>query len=377
VTLPLTEVLRALEQLAPLQLAEDWDNVGLLIDPREAGRELDVTRILVTIDATDRVVDEAIRLRADLLVAYHPPLFRPQKRWSARAQRLPFAAARHDFAVYSPHTALDAAAGGLNDWLAEAFGTCRSEPIVPVTRTALGAECKLVVFVPEAQQDTLRAALARAGAGRIGNYAECSFGLNGEGTFFGQEGTNPAVGGALQLERVREVRLEMVCDRAALPAIQAAIAEHHPYEEPAWDVYPLLPAPSPTTGAGRRLKLEQPLTLEKVIQRVKQHLGVAQLRVAASPEHQRGAPIQHVALGAGAAGSLLDGAASAELILTGEMRHHDVLAHLQRGRSVVLSEHTHTERGYLPRLRDRLLAALTDSVEIFVSEVDEDPLVTV
>ena len=117
VSIALSTLLEKLERLAPLHYAEEWDNVGLLIDPRTRGADIAVRRVMLCIDATPTVVDEAVNARIGCLVAYHPPLFRPQKRLSNADMPLVFAAARHGFAVYSPHTALDAVTEGINDWL--------------------------------------------------------------------------------------------------------------------------------------------------------------------------------------------------------------------------------------------------------------------
>lgn len=371
--LSLTRLVATLEELAPLGLAESWDNVGLLIDPRERGDELMVERVLLAIDATPEVVREAVAAGIQCLVAYHPPLFEPLTKVQRTRHGLIFEAARHNFAVYSPHTALDATAGGLNDWLAEAFtGDVRA--LRASDSLAADQELKLVVFVPAENLDELRQALAQAAAGRIGRYSQCSFSSQGEGTFFGEEGSAPRVGAAGQVERVREVRLEMVCSRRALPAIADVISRRHPYEEPAWEVYPLTPKQSPGVGAGRLVSLHVPLSLSSVVERVKQHLGLQQVRVARAAAHASGEPVSRVALSAGAGGALFQADSAADVYVTGEMRHHDVLAKLALGKSVVLCEHTHSERGYMPRLRDRIARATAGELEILISATDREPL---
>jgi len=372
-SLPLGTLLATLEALAPLELAEDWDNTGLLMDPRAPGEELAVERVLLTIDATEAVIQEAVALGAQCLVAYHPPLFAPKKRFARGADPVVFTAAAHGIAVYSPHTALDAAPLGLNDWLAQGLGAGRVEPLFPATPPESN-DLKLVVFVPEDHADALRDALAEAGAGVIGAYSRCSFTLSGEGTFFGHEGTNPAVGSSGQLERVPELRLEMVCPRRALPAAARAIARVHPYEEPAWDVYPLVPRPRSGAGPGRRLVLDTPAPLTEIAERSKRHLGLAHLAVAASGRHRSGEPVRTIALAAGAGGSLFERGSGIDLYVTGEMRHHDVLAKLASGASVLLAGHSNTERGYLPTLRARLLEATSGHLEITVSTFDREPL---
>ena len=191
----LSELLTVLESIAPMRLAEPWDNVGLLVgDPKQP-----VHRLMLTIDYTAAVAAEAEAQNCDAVVSYHPPIFEPLKRIVAPS--LIHDAIRRGLAIYSPHTALDVAEGGTNDMLADAIGLAERQPlrITPPKSAA----CKLVVFVPPEAADKLAAALFAAGAGRIGNYSSCSFRCPGTGTFFGEADANPAVGEAGRLERVR------------------------------------------------------------------------------------------------------------------------------------------------------------------------------
>lgn len=372
--LPLSSLVEALETLAPPSLAEAWDNVGLLVDPRAAGEELSVERVLLTIDATPAVLEEAARSGAQCLVAYHPPLFRPQKRLALQRDAVVFHAVRHGMAVYSPHTALDAAPGGVNDWLAEAFGEAEVRALFPSELSEPDAQLKLVVFVPAAAVDELRSALAEAGAGVIGSYTQCSFNIAGEGTFYGQEGAAPVVGVAGRLERAPEVRLEMVCSRRALPRAAQAIERHHPYETPAWEVYPLAPKAHAGTGIGRSVTLQAPTELGDIVSMLKRHLALDHVRVAAAPHHTAGAPVRTIAVCAGAGSSVFERVSGVDLYVTGELGHHHVLAKLSGGSSVILTEHSSSERGYLPRLRERLLAAARGAVDVQLASADIEPL---
>jgi dinuclear metal center YbgI/SA1388 family protein len=360
----LDQVETALQEIAPLHLAEPWDNVGLLlgsVEPRP------ITQLLCTVDLTEAVLDEALALGAEMIVAYHPPWFEKLRRLGARApqERVLLRAARHGVVLYSPHTALDAAPRGLGDWLAGALGEAALTPLVPAHASPRSERAKLVTFVPEAALDGVRSALAAAGAGRIGGYSECSFAVGGTGSFFGGEGTAPRVGEAQRLERVAELRLEMVCDLGDLPALA--------YEEPAWEVVPLADKPIPGAGAGRRAELAAPTTLDLLVERVKARLGVPTLRVAASERHARGEPIAVAAVCPGAGGSLFERVSGVDLLLTGELRHHDVLARVTSGTSVLLAEHTTTERGFLSEFARRLAELLPDT-RCVLSERDRSPL---
>jgi putative NIF3 family GTP cyclohydrolase 1 type 2 len=154
------------------------------------------------------------------------------------------------------------------------------------------------------------------------------------------------------------------------------ISAHHPYEEPAWDVYPLSTPPRPNVGAGRLVRLATPISLNEAVARLKAYLGLAHLRVATTSAHSSGNPIECVAVCAGAGGSLFERVSIAQLFVTGEMRHHDVLAKLRAGSSVILSEHTHTERGYLPEFARRIENAAEGQLRVLISERDRDPLQT-
>jgi dinuclear metal center YbgI/SA1388 family protein len=376
----LAEVIALLERLAPLHLSEDWDNTGLLLEPLSAAAR-PIERAFLCIDLSEVVLDEAIERGADLLIAYHPPLFRGLKRLRARAaeERVLLRALDAGLAVYSPHTALDAATDGVNDWLGRAFGEGRRTPLVAHSGKPTPAEFKLVVFVPQVRVAELRGALSRElGLGIIGNYSECGYELEGKGSFFGNEAAEPSVGERGKLELVAETRLEMRCPASALKDLARVIRAHHPYEEPAWDLYPLASPPSAephaNVGAGRLLQLDTPISLGEAVTRLKTHLDLAALRVASAGTHAAGAPISRIAVCAGAGGSLFEKVSGVDLFVTGEMRHHDVLAKLRAGSSVILSEHTHTERGFLPEFGRRLEDLAEGQLRVLISERDADPL---
>jgi dinuclear metal center YbgI/SA1388 family protein len=373
----------ALESIAPPRLAEDWDNVGLLIGAPDAPL---TGPVLLTIDLTEAVLDEAERLRAGAIIAYHPPIFRPIKRIvggsaAAAAERVIHRAARAGLAVYSPHTALDACTGGITDWLAEGLmgpgdgGGGDKRALQPALRRERTQEVKIVTFVPHEHLDTVRAAMASAGAGLIGAYELCSFSLHGVGTFRGAAGTRPAVGQAEQFEQVSEHRLEMVCSRSALALVLQTLRQFHPYEEPAIDIYPLEPRPERGIGAGRRITLDHPCSLADLAKRLKLHLGVSAVQLAAVGG-RADAMVERIGVVPGAGGSLAAAALAdgCQLFVTGEMKHHEVHAALGQGLSVLLGGHTATERGYLPRLAARLAALLPES-HFVVSTADRDPLV--
>src|SRR5947209_1466121 len=239
------DVLKHLEQLAPVSLAAEWDNVGLLLGARGA----EVRRIMTCLTVTPESAAEAVEAGAQLIVTHHPILFRPVKRLTTSNPegRMILDLVHGGVAVYSPHTSFDNTRGGINDMLAQRLNLT---DVGPLKRRPGAGQCKVVVFVPDADLGKVAEAMFAAGAGQIGQYSQCSFRLSGTGTFFGSEAANPTVGQKGQREEVGEWRLEVICPETSLQRVLQAMRQAHSYEEPAFDVYPLWPGPG-TTGTGR------------------------------------------------------------------------------------------------------------------------------
>ena len=267
----LPQLLAALELLAPLKFAEPWDNVGLLLEPVPAPQAAPLEHVLLTIDLSDDVVEEAEALGAGLIIAYHPPIFQGLKRLRSTqpGERSILRCAARGIAIFSPHTALDAAPGGVNDWLLDAFGPGQRGPCAP-----------------------------------------------------------------------------------------------HPLDS--------------RFGQGRFVQLADAITLGAAVAAIKKHLGLSQLRVAeafARGDEPRGPlSIRNIAVCAGAGGSVFEKLSGYDLYFTGEMRHHDVRARVASGSSVVLCEHTHTERGYLRSLAAHLTRETNSAAAFHLSQRDRDPL---
>ncbi|MCE5278018.1 MAG: Nif3-like dinuclear metal center hexameric protein [Planctomycetaceae bacterium] len=357
------DVAAAMETLAPPPLAAQWDNTGLLLGDRSAA----VRRLMLCIDLTGEVLDESAAAGAEMVMAYHPVIFKPVSRVTADEQPVAWRAARSGLAVYCPHTALDVVAGGTNDALAAVMGLQDLQPIEPQDARA---NCNIVVFVHPDNLDAVSQAAFAAGAGRIGNYSECSFHSSGVGTFRGAAGTNPAVGKSGRLEAVRELRLEVLAPREATADIVAAIRSAHSYEEPAIDIYPLDPLPK-GQGMGRVGRLLKPAQADRLIAMIKKTLHLPAVQIA-GPRRQK---VERAACCAGSCGALWRGAVSAgaNFYLTGEMHHHDALAAAAAGLTVVCVGHSNSERPVLPLLRKNLLRLLP-ALKVTISRKDKDPL---
>lgn len=361
----------ALGRLAPLSLAEPWDNVGLLVG--EATGDL-TGPTLCTIDLTEAVMAEAESLGCSAIIAYHPPIFAPMKRLvcTDTKQRIVHRAVRAGMSIYAPHTALDGAPDGLNDWLISGFGAGDVRSLK--THTGRSDLRKIVTFVPAADAERVRNAMASAGAGHIGRYDLCSFATEGTGTFRGDATTKPAVGRPGELTSASELRLEMICPESAVALAVETLRAFHPYEEPAIDVFRVEPLPERNAGQGRRIVLDRALTTSEIAERLKAHLGVQRLKLTA-PGGDHARKISHIGVCAGSGGELAPVAADngCEMYVTGEMTHHQVMAHLDRGLGVILAGHTNTERGYLPILAKKLKKELP-ALDVRVSKADRSQL---
>ena len=243
------EIIALFEKWSPKRFAMDGDPVGLHIG--QLNRT--VENVLVTLDVNEEVIDEAIRKGANLIIAHHPPIFRPLKSLLTDTPqgRMIEKCIKNDIAVYAAHTNLDVAPGGVNDMLAEKLGLVDTEIVEPTYSEPL---YKLVVFSPVTHADEIRQALEKAGAGAIGDYVGCSFSSSGIGRFTPVEGAEPFIGEVGKGEEVEEERIEVVLPGPIRSKVLKAMLEAHPYEEPAYDLV-ALDQQSNEYGLGRIGKL--------------------------------------------------------------------------------------------------------------------------
>ena len=214
------EIAEAIEQVAPLKLAQTWDNVGLLIgNPKK-----EIKKILMTIDVTKDVLAEAKQFKADMILAYHPTIWDGLKKITAGGEGdIVYQLVRADITVFCMHTALDAAIGGVNDGLAELVGIVDARPIGDYVANPAGDMYKLIVFVPEDSLNKVSNAIFKAGAGHIGNYSNCGFGAVGTGSFKPLLGAHPAIGDVGRKKYVEEVRFETIVPAHILSEVVGAM----------------------------------------------------------------------------------------------------------------------------------------------------------
>ena len=356
-------IVEYLDQFAPAHLAADWDNVGLLLGDRPAS----VQRIMTCLTVTPEVAQESVESKVQLIVTHHPILFRTIQRLTTDTPegRMLLSLIQAGVAVFSPHTAFDNTVGGINDALAKRLGLIDVGPL----RCRKGTrQCKIVVFVPEADLAPVSDAMFQAGAGHIGEYSQCSFRIAGTGTFFGSDAANPTIGQKGRQEEVSEWRLEVISPENRLDAVIAAMRQAHSYEEPAYDVYPLQPG---TFGEGRLGRLSPALDLRRLAQKAKDLLKANQVQMVGDSNQS----IERVALACGAGGEFLMDAvrAKADVLLTGEVRFHDYLAAQANGMALVLPGHYASERFSVEQLAGRLQQQFPD-LQVWPSKSETDPV---
>lgn len=351
--------------------ADSWDAVGLVAGDPEA----QVRRVLLAVDPAPVVVDEALAWGADLVVVHHPLFL---KGVSSVAATTPKGRTLHRLvtggaALFTAHTNADAPAYGVNESLAHAVGVRDLQVIDPDDPPLLD---KLVVFVPDADADRLREALAAAGAGAIGAYDSCSFSAAGEGRFRPLDGAQPAIGSVGSLETVAEQRVEVVLERSRRAEVLAAMRAAHPYEEVAFDLMELANRGSrrPTRGTGRIGDLAEPMSLRDFAAQVDAALPACAhgVRVGGDPDRQ----VRRVAVTSGAGDFLLERVleTDADVYLTSDLRHHRAGEFLEHGGPALVDvAHWAAEWTWLPVLAQRLGDTVGDTLEVRVSTAPTDP----
>jgi len=355
-----------IEKIVPLELAQDWDNVGLLIgNPQQ-----NIKNILLTIDITGDVVAEAKELKTDLIISYHPVIWDGLKKITADGPSgVVYDLLQSGIAVFSIHTALDSAIGGVNDGLAEIIGIRDAEPIGDFVDNPVGDNYKLVVFIPIESAAKVSNAVFAAGAGAIGNYSHCSFQAQGQGSFLPLKGAKPAIGKKGKLQQVPEVRFETVVPAEKLDDCIKAMKKAHPYETPAFDCFKLYNTQN-KFGLGRIGKLEKPMRIDRIVERIKKYTGAKAVGIVGDEKRL----VKTAAVCAGSCGKIINSviAAGSDLYLTGELKHHHALAAQEANLTCICLSHTVSERFILKKFAKQLQKQLKQ-ITIKISKKDAEP----
>lgn len=358
----------AVEKIAPRYLAEEWDNVGILIgDPSQQ-----ISKVLLTLDCTEKVVQEAVNLQADMILAHHPLIFKAMKqvRYDRPGQDLVARLIRQDIMFYAAHTNLDSCPIGGNELMAKSLGLKDQEFLLPGYKEQI---FKLTVFVPQEYADTVREAMGKAGAGAMGDYSDCFFQSEGKGMFRPLPGAEPFIGKVGNLAQVAEVRLESVVPAQSLGRVIRAMLRVHPYQVPAYDVIPTNNTAA-EYGIGKIGHLPGPVTLRELAAQVKEMLGGCPLRVAGDLN----ATINKAAICTGSGGSVAKRAAvkGAGVLIAGDISHHEALDALASGMAIIDPGHYATEWFMVENLWQFLknqMSAEKRDVELILSKIKTEP----
>ena len=310
----IADIIAHLESIAPLSLQEEYDNAGLIT----GSAEWDCAGAIISLDATEEVVLEAVERKCNMVIAHHPIVFRGLKKINGKnyVERTIIAAIKNDIAIYAIHTNLDHVAKGVNGMIANRLGLINTTILAPKS----GLLKKLQVFVPVAQAAQVRTALFEAGAGHISNYSECSFNTPGTGTFKAGKGSKPFVGevGKQQLEE--EIKIETILPAWLEKKIIAAMKTAHPYEEVAYDLWPLANRHD-KAGAGMLGELPVPMAEAAFLAHIKQVFGVPVVRHTPLT----GKSVKKVAVCGGAGSFLISNAIAtgADFYITADVKYHE------------------------------------------------------
>lgn len=362
------KIIGLMEQIAPSYLAEKWDNVGLQIG--EYNRN--IHRVMVCLEVTNPIVDEAVLKNVDMIITHHPLIFKPLKSITDKdpIAKLVTRLIKENIALYCAHTNLDIVQGGTNDILAEKLNLINIKPLTLIDGQKY---FKLVVFVPKSHIENVHKALCDGGAGHIGNYSHCTFMSEGIGTFKALDGANPFIGEVGEMEQVSEYKLETIVSDKNLKTVIKEMVQAHPYEEVAYDVVPLSNEIEPW-GLGRVGYLNEPKNLAEFCDEIKNKLGMATIRFAGDKNKE----IKRVGLCTGSgAGFIFDAfKAGCDCYVTGDVKYHEVQYALQLGINIIDAGHFETENIVSTVLVNELNKSIKENgydMEVVLAEASLNP----
>lgn len=357
------QIADVIESIAPLNYQESYDNSGWIVGTPQK----EVEGVLISLDMTLDVVDEAIDSGCNLIITHHPLIFKPLKKVIAGNQvdDIVMKAIRHDIMIYSTHTSMDNAWHGVNAELASRLDLQDFKILRPLEQVLK----KVVVFVPEDYANTVREAMFAAGAGAIGEYDSCSYNLRGRGSFRAGENANPFVGDKQELHFESEERVETVVPEHLLNPVVNAMEQAHPYEEVAYDIYPL-ENKHDRAGAGAIGEFRQSMPKEDFLDFVKDRLQISQIRYGGYENDKIG----KVAVAGGAGSFLIPDAikSGADVFITADLKYHDFF----RGEGKILlvdAGHYETEQFTKHLLRDLLIKNFSNFA-VRISQVNTNPV---
>jgi dinuclear metal center YbgI/SA1388 family protein len=357
------DVINHLHDLAPLAYAEDFDNVGLLVGDKNQS----VSGILVTLDTLEAVVDEAIENKCNLIVSFHPIVFKGLKKLTGKTyvERVVIKAIQNNIAIFSIHTALDNSIEGVNSIICDQLGLKNKTILIPQSGTIK----KLQTYVPKENAEKLRLALFNAGAGSLGNYESCSFNVNGEGTYLGNENSNPAIGKKGELHTETETAISVTFKKHLESMILKTLFDSHPYEEVAYEIS-TLENTNQHIGMGMIGELEEPMDENECLEFIKSKMNTQSIRHSILLNK----PVKRIAV-LGGAGSFAINAAkasNADILVTADLKYHDFFS---AENDIVLADIGHYESEQFTKtfLVDYLSKKITNFA-VILSKTNTNPV---
>ncbi len=359
----LKSLINCFEEAAPHSLQESYDNSGLLV----GSPETQVHKALISLDLTESVMEEAINKSCDVIISHHPIIFKGIKSLNNKSlvERLIVKAIKNDIAIYAFHTNLDNVANGVNGKIAEKLGLIKTRVLLEKEKPFK----KLVTFCPMDHAGQLREAMFEAGGGHIGNYSHCSFNTSGQGSFKALEGSNPYVGKEGQTHFEDEVRIETIVPQYKLNATVAAMLKAHPYEEVAYDIYPIENS-SRALGAGMIGELKQETAVIEFLEELKNIFNIQVLKHNQLVEK----PIRKIAFCGGSGSFLIKHAfrAGADVFITADVKYHDYFEY-RGAMTIVDAGHYETEQ-FTKELIHTLLMKKFPNFALQISDTESNPV---
>ncbi|MCB2194793.1 MAG: Nif3-like dinuclear metal center hexameric protein [Bacteroidetes bacterium] len=359
----LKELTSYIESVVPLAFQEDYDNAGLIV----GNPDMELTGTILTVDVTEDVVDEAVQKGANLILAHHPIVFAGLKKITGKnyIERIIIKAIKNDIAIYAAHTNLDSIWGGVSHKIADKIGLENQKILAPATNHLM----KLVYFVPTAQADDTRKAVFEAGAGHIGEYDMCSYNLEGKGSFRPGESTNPFVGSKGEIHFENETRIETIFPKHLKNKIISALIKSHPYEEVAYDIYPLENAYD-KAGFGVVGELEKEIDEIDFLKKLKNIFSAQCVRYT----RLLNKPIKKVAVCGGSGSFLLKNAIreKADVFVSGDFKYHQFF---DAEGKIVIADIGHFETEQITKeLFYELLTKKFPKFAVHLTEINSNPI---
>ncbi len=359
----LSEIISVIESFAPLAYQDSYDNAGLIAG--DTSRE--IKKALITVDITEEVIDEAVNAGAELIISHHPVIFNEIRKitGSTSAERILIKAIKNDLAIYSAHTNLDNIKEGVNLKICRKLGLSNTRILKPLT----GELRKLVTFVPLDHADNVRSALFSSGAGKIGEYEQCSYNLEGTGTFKGSEYTSPFTGQKGKLHFEKEVRIETIFPKVLESEVISALINAHPYEEVAYDIYPL-DNPYDKVGMGMIGELQEEVDELSFFKKLKSVFNTKVIKHS----KLRNKKIRKVAVCGGSGSKLIKDAikARADIFITGDIKYHQFF---EASDKIVIADIGHYEsEQFTKEIFYELLKKKLPKFALQLSELNTDPI---